>query len=97
MFAPNNNGLTQTASGMLPWSVEAVEPAWGNLDIWPESNWHRAAPTATAMLRLAIDLQINRLFWPEQFLPEPPADALPHHMARIMRSRLKAIVCYDAV
>jgi hypothetical protein len=91
-----SRGKIQTRSGAVPLSADVIGPFWGNLDVWPESNWHLAPATVEGMLRKVFDLQINRLFWPEGFLPELPSTRLPDYMWRILRSRLKAVYHYDA-
>ena len=86
----------QTRSGTVSLSSEVIGPPWGNLDVWPESNWHVAPVTVEGMLWKVFDLQINRLFWPEGFLPQQPATRLPNYMWRMLRTRLKAVYHYAA-
>lgn len=89
-------GKIQTRSGAVAMSPEVLGPSWGNLDVWPESNWHLGPPTAEGMLRRAFDLQINRLFWPERLAPQQPEVRLPSYVPRMLRSRLKAVYYYDS-
>lgn len=91
-----SEGKIQTRSGAIPFSAEVIGSPWGNLDVWPESNWHGAPATAEGMLRKVFDLQINRLFWPEGFLPQEPAARLAEYVQSLLRSRLKAIYYFHA-
>jgi hypothetical protein len=87
-------GFEEAATGAAAPDLGAVGPAWSNLDVWPESNWIAAPATATGMLRSVFDLQINRLFWPEELVPRQPAARLPGYTRRILGSRLKAVYHY---
>src|SRR5689334_22325192 len=35
-----SEGTLQTRSGTIPFSPDVIGPSWGNLDVWPDSNWH---------------------------------------------------------
>jgi hypothetical protein len=48
------------------------------------------------MLRKAFDLQLNRLFWPEGFIPHQPAARLAAYTRRMLHSRLKAVYYYQS-
>src|SRR5262245_1884544 len=88
-------GIESEAAELVP-RDSSVGRALGNLDVWPESNWIAAPATADGMLRKLFDLQINRLFWPEELLPHEPATRLPNHVRRILGSRLKAVYHYNS-
>lgn len=75
---------------------EQLERTWGNLDVWPETNWWFTPPTATEMLRLAFSLQINRLFWPAWLFPGPDEAWLPSHVRKMLGSRLKSVHLYGS-
>ncbi len=72
--------------------------AWGWLDVWPNSNWTTAPNMAAAMLGKVFDFQINRLFWPQNFMPgdKPLEDLLPAYARRILESRLKSVYYYNS-
>lgn len=90
-------GRIRTDTATVPISQDVLGSTWGNLDVWPESNWHLAPATVEGMLRKVFDLQINRLFWPEGFLPQSLATRLPNYIGRILRSRLKAVYLTNPV
>jgi hypothetical protein len=46
------------------------------------------------MLKKVFDWQINRLFWPEDFLPGPGAAAFPDYVRKILHSRLQTVYYY---
>lgn len=85
----------RTRAGRLPRDARLIGEPWGNLDVWPDSNWITAPGTVVGMLKTVFDFQVNRLFWPEDFLPEQAETLLPPHVRAIMRSRLKAVYYYD--
>ena len=47
------------------------------------------------MLQKTYELQINHLFWPEGYLPEPQQAPLSHLVRRFLMSRLKRVHLYD--
>ena len=69
---------------------------WGNLDVWPDSNWIAAPGTIPKTVKKVFDYQINRLFWPQNFQPASDKQRLPAYMLRILRNRLKAVYYYNA-
>src|SRR5262245_48475221 len=86
----------QTRTGRLPRDAEVIGSAWGNLDVWPDSNWLTAPATGIGMLKAVFDHQINRLFWPEDLRPDASDALLPPHVRAILRSRLKSVFYYDS-
>jgi len=97
-----------TGAGSLDLSLDeaGIGGAWAWLDVWPASNWHTARAAPTAMLRKVFDLHINRLFWPQDFLPEPRQERttdngedahhpLPDYARRILSTRLKSVYYYN--
>lgn len=42
-----------------------------------------------------FDWQINRLFWPEAFLPRPGEAAFPDYIRKIFSARLKTVYYYN--
>lgn len=68
---------------------------WGNLDVWPEANWHAASPTASEMLRLVFSLQVSRLFWPERLQPGEVETRMPDYARRLLHARLKSVYLYN--
>ncbi|MDE0069152.1 MAG: hypothetical protein OXO48_05520 [Caldilineaceae bacterium] len=87
-----------TGAGRLELALDdaGIGSAWGWLDVWPNSNWFTAPGTPTAMLRKVFDLQINRLFWPQDFAAEDAhcAEPLPAYARRILERRLKSVYYY---
>lgn len=87
-----------TGAGRLELALDdaGIGSAWGWLDVWPSSNWYTAPDTPTAMLRKVFDLQINRLFWPQDFAAEDAhcVEPLPAYARRILERRLKSVYYY---
>ena len=97
-----------TGAGRLDLSLDegGIGGAWAWLDVWPASNWHTAPAAPTAMLQKVFDLHINRLFWPQDFLPEHRQERttdngeyayhpLPDYARRILSTRLKSVYYYN--
>ncbi len=97
-----------TGAGNLDLSLDeaGIGGAWAWLDVWPASNWHTAPAAPTAMLKKVFDLHINRLFWPQDFMPtsrqkpEPENGRisngqLPDYALKILKSRLKSVYYYN--
>jgi len=95
--------LGATADGILsygrpvPADEMALEATWGNLDVWPDSQWLFAPVTATAMIKKVFDFQINRLFWPQNLVPQPGEGRLPGYLRTMLGMRLKSVCYYDTV
>lgn len=78
--------LTGVGRLALTMDEAGLGAAWSWLDVWPASNWitvpglHGPTPDGpriigqTAMLQKVFDLQINRLFWPQDFKPTSAHD-----------------------
>ena len=94
-----------TGAGSLDLSLDeaGIGGAWAWLDVWPASNWHTALNTPASMLKKVFDLHINRLFWPQDFMPQgrqegEPENAvhqLPDYARRILKTRLKSVYYYN--
>jgi hypothetical protein len=84
----------KTRAGRLALDDEIVGAAWGGLDVWPDSNWIPAPDTASGMLRKVFDLQINRLFWPENLKSGPDETAFPSYVRKLLTARLKTVYYY---
>ena len=69
---------------------------WGNLDVWPESQWIPSGGSATHMLEQVYRLHISRLFWPADLVPRPgdTAEQLPAHARRLLGARLRTVYLY---
>jgi hypothetical protein len=76
-------------------SLEALGGPWGALDVWPESNWIVAPGSVDGMLKKVFDWQINRLFWPEDFLPGAQATVFPDYVRKLLQTRLKTVYYYN--
>jgi hypothetical protein len=94
-FCDVNEDGVATHGQRLQLSLEALGSPWGALDVWPESNWIVASGSASGMLKKVFDWQINRLFWPEAFLPSPGEAAFPDYVRKIFSARLKTIYYYN--
>lgn len=97
-----------TGAGRLDLSLDeaGIGSAWAWLDVWPGGNWHTASQTPTAMLKKVFDLHVNRLFWPQEFMPERRQERatdngedayhpLPDYARRILGTRLKSVYYYN--
>ena len=85
-----------SGSGRLRLDRDRLGWPWGNLDVWPESQWVPSDGSVYGALKRAFDLHINRLFWPESFVPGEGENRLPEYAFKIMRTRLKAVFYYKA-
>ena len=83
-----------THQGPQPMEKNALGGAWGNLDVWPETQWVTTPGSATEMLDKVFSFQINRLFWPEDFKPEAGELRLHNNVRRFLKARLKAVYYY---
>lgn len=86
----------QTQKGRLRLDPATACGPWSALDVWPGSQWIRTPGSAGAMLKRAFDWQINRLFWPEDYLPGADDISLPAHVQRLLRARLRSVYYYNA-
>ncbi len=94
-FLDVNDEGVNTRTGRLSVDRATMGGPWSNLDVWPDSNWIAAPGTVSGMLHKVYDLHINRLFWPENFMPGPSEAALPSYVRRkMLRTRLKAVTYY---
>ena len=84
-----------TGCGRLPLEKSTLGGPWGNLDVWPNSKWIPAHGSVSGMLKKAFDLQINRLFWPEDFRPNRKEKSLPAYAVQMLRTHLKAVYYYS--
>jgi hypothetical protein len=70
---------------------------WGGLDVWPESQWILAPGTVPGMLQTVCNLQINRLFWPEDFrCDQEQVPCLQWYTQGLLRARLKSVYYYNS-
>ena len=86
----------QTRRGLQALSVEEAGRPWGQVDLWPETQWLGVAPDAASLLRAIFALHTHRLFWPEHYPVVAPEQPLPAYMRRILASRLKAVYLYNS-
>ena len=83
-----------SGSGRLRLDRDRLGWPWGNLDVWPDSQWVSSDGRVSGALKEAFDLHINRLFWPESFVPGACENRLPEYAFKIMRTRLKEVFYY---
>ncbi len=86
----------QTHGASLPREEAPLEATWGNLDVWPASQWLYARPRVTDMLQRLFDFQINCVFWPRDLVPGADEARLPAYLRRMLRTRLKSVYYYNA-
>jgi hypothetical protein len=84
-----------TGAGRLPIDDETIGAVWGGLDVWPDSNWIPARETVSGMLRKVFDLQINRLFWPENLATDEDQSTFPIYVRKLLKARLKTVYYYN--
>ncbi len=85
-----------SGSGRLRLNRDRLGWPWGNLDVWPDSQWVRSDGSVSGALKKAFDLHINRLFLPESFVPGARENRLPGYALKIMRTRLKSVYFYKS-
>ena len=86
-----------SGSGRLRLDRDRLGWPWGNLDVWPDSQWVPSDGSVYGALKSAFDLHINRLFWPESFVPGEGEGKLPEYAFKIMRTRVKAVFLYRTI
>ncbi len=63
---------------------------WGNLDVWPESQWMATDGTVTGAIEKTCECEIDYLFWPESFRPrsddDQPGDELRERTAETIHA-----------
>lgn len=84
-----------TQGRRLQLDLETLGGPWGALDVWPDSNWILASGSVGGMLKKVFDWQINRLFWPEDFMPSAHSASLPSYVRAILSARLKTVYYYN--
>jgi hypothetical protein len=95
-FLDMNDEGVNALRGRLRIDRGTIGKPWGNLDVWPESNWIATTGTVSGMLHKVYDLHINRLFWPEDFVPGPDEAILPAYVRRkMLKTRLTAVTYYS--
>jgi len=95
IIAANAAGIS-TRGGHRPLERKAIGASWGNLDVWPDSQWIMASATATNMLERVFTSHISRLFWPEDYFPEENEAPLPTYMRDLLPARLKSVFYYNS-
>jgi hypothetical protein len=95
-FLDVNDEGVNTRCGRLDGRTAMGGP-WSSLDVWPQSNWISASGTVSGMLHKVYDLHVNRLLWPEDFMPGPDEATLPSYVCRrMLKTRLKGVTYYNA-
>lgn len=82
--------------GEISLDDDPIRPVWGNLDVWPQSNWITSPANTADFLEAIFNLQINRVFWPAALTPERPTRKLPNYMHDIMLHRIKSVTFYKS-
>jgi hypothetical protein len=95
-FIGTRDDMVVTGSTPVAWDDAPLGAAWGNLDVWPDSQWIRSPMTATGMLQKVFDTQISILFWPEDLTPESGEPVLPGYARRMLEARLHHVYYYRA-
>lgn len=97
ILAGDERGI-RTQSGFMPMDLATIGKPWTMLDVWPESKWHTAPPTAAGLMRSVFAMQIDRLFWPESLksrLPTGEGARLPDYIRKTLGTHLKQVWYYD--
>ena len=97
IIGADQSGVATRAGRLdLKLDEDGIGGAWGWLDVWPPSNWLTAPAAPAALLTKVFEFQINRLFWPQDFVARdaPQADLLPCYARRILSTRLKSVYYY---
>jgi hypothetical protein len=95
LIGANDAGIN-TRGERLPIDDATIGASWGNLDVWPDSNWIPAPGTALGMVKKVFDLQINRLFWPHDFIKSRDEARLPAYVRDLLKARLKTVYYYNS-
>ena len=85
----------RSRNGSVAGDLAGVWDAWSWMDVWPSHKWLTTDPTAASMLKMVFDNQINRLFWPAGWRPEPDAFQLPAYVQSMLASDLKGVYLYS--
>jgi hypothetical protein len=96
LLGANDQGIA-THAGRLPVDDATIGGVWGGLDVWPDSNWIAAPETASGMLRKVFELQISRLFWPENLRAGQDEVTFPTYVRKLLKARLKTVYTYNAM
>lgn len=92
----NDQGVC-TRRGRRRLDPATLGSAWGALDVWPESQWMLTSGTVPGMLQTVCNLQINRLFWPEDFsCDREQAPCLQWYTRGLLHARLKSVYYYNS-
>ena len=78
----------------------SVAEAWGNLDVWPDSNWRWAPRHVDSMLEQAAAHRVNHLLWPASFgmqshQRDDRNESAACDAARRLRASLRTVLLYD--
>jgi hypothetical protein len=84
-----------TSGAAKPASLAAAGRPWGNLDVWPETQWSEGPGDTISLLRAIFALHAHRVFWPEDHAVTLVGARLPHYVRLILASRLKAVYFYN--
>tara|TARA_Y100000588_G_scaffold334145_1_gene373444 strand:- start:293 stop:1051 length:759 start_codon:yes stop_codon:yes gene_type:complete len=68
----------------------------GHLDVWPENKRVATPPGVLAMITMAFDYNINRLFWPYGYGLDKVDKKLPWYFRSMMRTRMKSVYYYNS-
>ena len=88
-------GRFHAGNTTLPIAEAPLGATWGNLDVWPDSQWLYAPATATGILKQVFTAQLDRVFWPQDLRPGPDAGTLPIYVRKLLRTRLKSVYYYN--
>ena len=94
-FVGAEGAVVHAGRELLPSDTPELWNAWSWLDVWPESKWVTAPPTASAMLQRLFDYQINRIFWPRALKPGPHEAQLPNYVWKMLQTSLKGVYFYE--
>ena len=78
----------------VPWR-SAVE-LWGQLDVWPDSQWIVTDGTIHGMLEGVLSHQVNRLLWPASLTLPGATPDLPPALLTNARRQLRSVLLYGS-
>ncbi len=94
-LAPKDPGAGNPAHRWnVPWH-NAME-LWGELDIWPGSQWIVTDGTTRGMLEGVLSCKVNRLLWPASLRFPGDTQGLPPSLLTNARRQLRSVLLYSS-
>lgn len=94
-LAPEDSGKGHSAQRWsVPWR-SAVE-LWGQLDVWPDSQWIVTDGTTRSMLEGVLSCKITRLLWPAGLGLPGNTPSLPASLLTNAQGQLRSVLLYSS-